>query len=835
MRSRLLPILILLISLFSCGGNSKKSGGGGSPIIYDFRPGRANLNPGTSTLLLANFVGGTATIDQGIGPVTSGVPIPVSPSKTTVYTLTVRGESGDPATANTTISVGPMSVSITPSAVSVVTGQSQLFTPAVIGLSDPRLTWSAEGGTIDSNGVFVAGNTPGAYVIGAQSVADPTLCAKAFVTVLPSPMAIAISVNPPATAVTSGQSITLTAQITPSTVNGSVTWTTTAGTITQNGVFSAPNTTGPVTVTATSQIDPTKSASTTFDIVAPPVTPVVTAPAFVTAGQAGYFASVPAQTRSTYAWTVTGGSIQGSATGASITFTPGASGTANISCIVTNAAGTSSAAGAAACAIVPAPVLPVITFPAFVTANQSGYTASIPPQPAGPVIVPAAADPTYAWSISGGTLQSPANGTSITFTAGPSGTVLLSCVVTNAAGTSSPAGTASCAIIPPPSQPVITAPATLTLGLAGYTASVPAQSGNTYAWSITNGSIQGSTTGTSISFTAGATGTATGLSCTVTNAAGTVSTPGTASCALVAAPLQPVVTAPSTLTTGKTGYTASIPAQAGTTYAWSITNGSIQGSTTGTSISFTAGIAGTPTRPSCVVTNAAGTASAPGTTTCTVVAVPNASLANNGPVNYGATANLTPSFTGGTGVITPTLPGNPTITSGSAIPTAALTTATTFTLTVTNAAGDTAAATTTVNVTPVVVAAISPATANVTTGNTQAFTATVSGAANTTLTWAVDGLNGGSAAVGTISAAGLYTAGTTAGAHTIRATANADGTTNQTATATVFAAPVATSLAASSTTPLYGATVTLTPTFTGGTATIGTTGLGSSDISASAT
>ena len=42
-------------------------------------------------------------------------------------------------------------------------------------------------------------------------------------------------------------------------------------------------------------------------------------------------------------------------------------------------------------------------------------------------------------------------------------------------------------------------------------------------------------------------------------------------------------------------------------------------------------------------------------------------------------------------------------------------------------------------------------------GSTQAFVATVTGAANTAVTWSVNGVVGGSAAAGTISAAGLYT------------------------------------------------------------------------------
>jgi hypothetical protein len=69
----------------------------------------------------------------------------------------------------------------------------------------------------------------------------------------------------------------------------------------------------------------------------------------------------------------------------------------------------------------------------------------------------------------------------------------------------------------------------------------------------------------------------------------------------------------------------------------------------------------------------------------------------------------------------------------------------------------------------------------------------------------------------------------TPGTYTIKATAQADGTTFQTFTETVVAAATA-SLACSDTNPIVGATnITLTPTFTGGTAKVGTTA-GGSDI-----
>jgi hypothetical protein len=54
-------------------------------------------------------------------------------------------------------------------------------------------------------------------------------------------------------------------------------------------------------------------------------------------------------------------------------------------------------------------------------------------------------------------------------------------------------------------------------------------------------------------------------------------------------------------------------------------------------------------------------------------------------------------------------------------------------------------------------------------GATQQFTATIQGLENTSVTWSVDGIAGGSNAVGTIDASGLYTAPSGTGAHAIGA------------------------------------------------------------------
>lgn len=57
-----------------------------------------------------------------------------------------------------------------------------------------------------------------------------------------------------------------------------------------------------------------------------------------------------------------------------------------------------------------------------------------------------------------------------------------------------------------------------------------------------------------------------------------------------------------------------------------------------------------------------------------------------------------------------------------------------------------------------VTVSVSPTSASLTTGKTQQFSASVSGTTNTSVTWEVNGVQGGNTTVGTISTSGLYTA-----------------------------------------------------------------------------
>jgi hypothetical protein len=68
---------------------------------------------------------------------------------------------------------------------------------------------------------------------------------------------------------------------------------------------------------------------------------------------------------------------------------------------------------------------------------------------------------------------------------------------------------------------------------------------------------------------------------------------------------------------------------------------------------------------------------------------------------------------------------------------------------------------------------VTPSSSILNINQTAQFVATVTGNATETVTWSVDGVMGGNATVGTITAGGLYTPPVTAGTHTITATSTA--------------------------------------------------------------
>jgi hypothetical protein len=587
--------------------------------------GNSAASPVGATTYAWSIVNGTITSATNIQTViyTAGT------SGTVGLTLVVTNASGCSATntANVTINAKPATPAITPAPAAVCANSTGNSAAGPAGAT--TYAWSIVNGTITSATniqtiTYTAGasGTVGLTLVvtnasncSATNTVNVTINANpAAPTITPTPATVCAnstgnSAAGPAGAATYAWSI----------VNGTITSATNIQTITYTA--GASGTVGlTLIVTNASNCSATNTVNVTIN--AKPATPAITpAPAAVCANSTGNSAAGPAGA-TTYAWSIVNGTITSAANIQTITYTAGASGTVGLTLVVTNASGCS-ATNTANVTVNPGANATITPAPATVCANSTGNSA------AGP-----AGATTYAWSIVNGTITSATNIQTITYTAGASGTVGLTLVVTNASNCSA-TNTVNVTINATPAAPTITpTPATVCANSTGNSAGGPAGA-TTYAWSIVNGTITSASNIQTITYTAGASGTV-GLTLVVTNASNCSAT-NTANVTINAKPATPAITpTPAAVCANSTGNSATGPAGA-TTYAWSIVNGTITSATNTQTIAYTAGASGT-VGLTLVVTNASG-CSAMNTANVTVNPNPNATITAPASVVANSTGN----------------------------------------------------------------------------------------------------------------------------------------------------------------------------------------------------
>lgn len=271
---------------------------------------------------------------------------------------------------------------------------------------------------------------------------------------------------------------------------------------------------------------------------------------------------------------------------------------------------------------------------------------------------------------------------------------------------------------------------------------------------------------------------------TVTNAAGdTVTAAITVNVATVS--VASVSPATKTLSIGKT-FTFSGAAVTGalnSAVTWTATGGTIDAGTGAYTAPATPGVY-------TVRATSVGDASKYSEATVTVVPLPTITVplaATQTALQYGGSTTLTATFQDGTGVLDQSIGS---VTSPVNQATGALSADTTYTLTVTNAAGDTATSSVTITVTSATMTPINPATKTISLTKTLQFTGgVVTGAVDTSVTWSVVEGDGG-----TINATGLYTAPAAmpsgGGTVHVKCVSNANGAVLSTATLTLVPLPV---------------------------------------------
>ena len=201
--------------------------------------------------------------------------------------ITVRATSNaDPtkyAEATVTVTAAPeVSVSIDPASASVNKGATQNFTATVNNASDTSVAWTMSGqlspATTLNNGLLTVGadETAATITVRATSNADPTKYAEATVTVTdPASPDISITVDPTNIALVAGQTQQFTASILNDVTGSGYAWSVSGGNgatgIDTNGLLSvdALETASSLTVTVTSNADPSKFASANVTLEAP--------------------------------------------------------------------------------------------------------------------------------------------------------------------------------------------------------------------------------------------------------------------------------------------------------------------------------------------------------------------------------------------------------------------------------------------------------------------------------------------------------------------------------------------------------------------------------------
>ena len=265
-------------------GTTAPTGPAGSEIVVTLAPKTAQVIAGGSVRFSATVTG---TADDGViwsvqeGPTggsVTAIGVYTAPNGAGTYHV-VAASHADPTrqevAAVTVTATSVIAVSVSPSTASTTTGGSVTFRADVTGTvpgQSTAVTWSvreAGGGSIgQATGVYLAPATPGTFTVVATSVADGSRTGTASVTVTATPV-IAVSVSPVSATLNACLSVTFSATLSGA-ANRSVVWSvqegSAGGTITAGGVYTAPSNAGTYHVVATSQADPSKSATATVAV-----------------------------------------------------------------------------------------------------------------------------------------------------------------------------------------------------------------------------------------------------------------------------------------------------------------------------------------------------------------------------------------------------------------------------------------------------------------------------------------------------------------------------------------------------------------------------------------
>jgi glucuronoarabinoxylan endo-1,4-beta-xylanase len=182
---------LMVFTLLACGPEAITPGARAAPATA--------VSPAASSTVSAVT---WKVVEGSAGGAVSSTGLYTAPSTPGTYHVLVTSVTDPTQTFQSTVTVtaaSAVSVTVSPSSASLVTGATQAFSCTVTGSTDTACTWTVQegsaGGSIGSTGLYTAPGTAGTYHVIAASHAAPASTASATVSVAAPPGASDITVN----------------------------------------------------------------------------------------------------------------------------------------------------------------------------------------------------------------------------------------------------------------------------------------------------------------------------------------------------------------------------------------------------------------------------------------------------------------------------------------------------------------------------------------------------------------------------------------------------------------------------------------------------------------
>lgn len=178
-----ITLVMFALMITACNGGGSTSAG--DPAINSFSAAETTIALGSSVDLTAEFSGGAGVINNGVGEVSSGATISVSPATTMTYMLTVTNSAGSMAvTSFVTVTVVPAIIdNFNASSTTILIGDSVDLT-AIFSAGSTGSIDNGVGDVTSGNTVSVSPTESTTYTLTVTNAFGDSVTAAATVTVV---------------------------------------------------------------------------------------------------------------------------------------------------------------------------------------------------------------------------------------------------------------------------------------------------------------------------------------------------------------------------------------------------------------------------------------------------------------------------------------------------------------------------------------------------------------------------------------------------------------------------------------------------------------------------